>query len=704
MAGDILGIGTSGLLTSQRNLATTSHNISNVNTDGYSRQRTEQEARMPQYSGNGYVGTGVTVQTTIRLANEFLEKQVRNSNSQLGQYDAYNRLASQVDNIIANPDTGLTPALENFYSALQDANDNPSSTASRQVLLTEANTLTDRFELLDTRFNEINDQTSQALIDLTAEVSDAARSIARLNADITLRIGVGQGDMPNDLIDQREVLIKSISENIDVSVVYQDDGSANLFIGTGQPLVIGSHSLTLATQTSKFNVSDLDIVLIEGGSSTIVTNMIKGGELQGVLDFKAEILDPARRSLGRIAIAITEEMNAQHKLGMTLQDTGAGFKPGDNFFNDLSGPMLALGAVNNTGVVEFEIIDSRILSTSDYQLNRTGIAGSEYTLIKLDDMTTYTASSIANLNAAMSTVEGFSLIDPPATVPVIGDSFLIRPTLEAAAEISVAVNNVLDIALAAPIVAGAMTNPDGSGGAVNAGTGEIGLPSGIKSYPLPSGDVRMPIDTTALDGELTDFPSSLSPPMQLAFDGTNQFTISWPSLPAGATLEYFDASGYNSPVPLVSIPYTPANDSGGITYTIRSPLSGDSFSFSIQGVPELSDSFEIGSNETPFNDNRNGLLMSKLQTTKTLENGSTDFQAGYSMIVSDVGAKTRSSSIDLLAQQTLNEQAKAVRESYSGVNLDEEAADLLKFQQAYQASARVISSADEMFQTLISAV
>ncbi len=248
----IFGIGTSGLLTAQRQLATASHNISNVNTEGYSRQRAEQAARQPQYSGSGYIGTGIDVQNTVRLANEFLEEQIRNANSQYGQFDAYLSLSKQIDNILANPDSGLTPTLESFFSALQEANDNPSSTPSRQVLLTEANTMADRFKLLDDRFTELNGQVNQSLVDVTQTITDAADSIAKMNADIVQKIGAGQGRMPNDLLDQREVLIKEIAEKIDVSVVYQDDGSANLFIGSGQSLVIGGVASTLSTQQNRY--------------------------------------------------------------------------------------------------------------------------------------------------------------------------------------------------------------------------------------------------------------------------------------------------------------------------------------------------------------------------------------------------------------------------------------------------------------------
>jgi len=661
MAGSIFGIGTSGLLTAQRQLATASHNISNVNTEGYTRQRAEQEARRPQYSGSGYIGTGVDVQTTVRMANEFLEEQIRNANSQYGNFDAYHALSAQIDNILANPDSGLTPTLESFFSALQEANDNPSSTPSRQVLLTEANTMTDRFKLLDDRFGQLNDQVNQLLKDVTEEISYAAESIAKINTEIVQLMGAGQGvNMPNDLMDQREQLIKDIAKKIDVNVVYQDDGSANLFIGTGQPLVMGSVASQLETEINRYNAEDLDIIMIQGSGSINVSSSITGGELQGVLDFKTDVLDPSRRSMGRIAVALTEEFNSQHHLGMTLQANAAPFPMGGDFFASLTNsPQVLGGQTASTGAYNVAITDSRILTTSDYQLDVTA-GGANYSLIRLSDNVSIYNGNLAGLNAAANT-EGFSIAE--GATPAVDETFLIRPTATAVSSLDVSVNNVLDIALAGPVVSGAATTL--TGGALNSGTAEITLPSVTSTVGLPlAGNITLTYDPVNGDGA-----------------GGPGFAV---------------AGG-----PVANIAYNPLVDFGGRTYTFAG--AGD-MTFTLSGQPVTGDAFVISNNDAPYDDNRNGLLMSQLQTTKTLENSSTDFQAAYGIIVSDVGTKTHSSEIDLLAQLTLSEQATAERESYSGVNLDEEAADLLKYQQAYQASARVISVADEMFTSLINAV
>ncbi|MBE9525398.1 MAG: flagellar hook-associated protein FlgK [Proteobacteria bacterium] len=680
MGADILSIGTSGLLAAQRQLQTTSHNVSNVNTEGYTRQRAELEAIIPAYYAGhtGYIGTGVTVQTTVRLSNEFYEEQIRNGNSSYGQYDAFYDLSAQIDNVLANPTTGLTPTLESFYSALQEANDDPSSTPARQVLLTEANVLTDRFQLIDDHFTDLNNEVNNKLVSLASDVTSIASSIASLNIDIVKRIGAGQGSMPNDLIDQREVLIKKLSEKIDINVVYQDDGAANIFIGSGQTLVISGNAAGISTEINKYNSLELDIILTRGNAKEDITQTITGGELQGVLDFREDVLKPSVNSLGRIAIALSEEMNAQNRLGMTIQGSTAPFPLGGDFFtSQSSSPQVLDGQLSSTGIYTVDITNSKLLTTSDYKLD-VNTAG-EYRLTRLSDNFILNSADLT-LNGAQTAAgtQGFDLTEN--TAAVAGESFLIQPTATAASSIGVQVNNVLDIALASPIIAGEQTDA-ATGGALNTGTGEISslVNSNVTNIPLSAngGKITLTYDESLFGGQ-----------------------------PNGGG---FIVSDLNSSFASANIAFNPATDFLGKTFTfdgVTTPGLPDigGMSFTLSGIPNDTDTFVIDDNTSPFDDNRNGLLMAQLQTTKTIENGSSDFQGAYGILVAFVGTKTHSAEVDLKAQFTLLEDAKATREGYSGVNLDEEAAFLLKYQQAYQASSKVISSANQMFQDLLNAL
>jgi flagellar hook-associated protein 1 len=692
MGGGIFGIGTSGLLSAQQQIATTGHNISNVNTAGFARQRTELSTTLPNFSGAGYVGTGVKIDTTRRFYDEFLEEQIRSSNSQLGKFERFNELARQVDNILANPDAGLTPTLESFYNALQEANDFPSSVPARSVLLTSANTLVDRFGLLQDRFIDLNDQTNSNLEDVAAEITARAASIAELNAQISVQIGAGNGNLPNDSLDRRENLIKEISELVDVNVVYQSNGAANIFIGSGQALVLNSTAFSMSIRDSEFSPQDKEVFLSNNNTSVQVTDQIKGGEMQGLLDFKNQVLEPSFNALGRIAASITVEMNQQHALGMTLQQDAAGnYQNGGNFFTDITSSQNTIQSSNNTGTASYTIAisdtgDTSELTLSDYELEYSTGGGNTFTLTRLSDNTVFTgtnpatipvavglAAALTNLNTSLNN-EGIQ-INLGAGAPANGDKFLAQPTHNLSRSMAVNINDVLDIALASPIVARKATDAFGVG--TNTGTGEIGF---------------VPPKTPT--GALTNIPltDAGGAPVEvvLTFNNVaNSFAVT--TTPAAAA----------PAVPAGPIAYNPTTDSG-TTLSLGAPYTN--ISFTISGTPANNDSFILANNQSPQDDNRNGLILSDIQAKKTLQNGSADFQRGYGLMVADVGTRTHSSEVDLQAQITLNDQAKQNRDSLSGVNLDEEASNLLRFQQAYQASAKVITVADDIFRTLLSSL
>ncbi len=684
MASGIFGIGTSGLLTAQQQIATTGHNISNVNTVGYARQRTEISATLPNYTGSGYIGTGVGIDTTRRYYSEFLEEQIRSSNSQFGRFERFNELAGQIDNILANPDAGLTPTLEAFYNALQEANDFPSSVPARSVLITSANTLADRFSLLQDRFIALNDQTNSSLSDVTDEITARAKSIAELNEKIAVQIGAGNGNLPNDTLDQREQLIKELSERIDVSVVYQSNGAANIFIGSGQSLVLNSTAFEMSVRDSEYTPRNKDIFLTSGSAEINITTQIKGGELQGLVDFKSQVLEPSFNSLGRIAASLSLEMNEQHNLGLTLQQDASGnYIQGGNFFTDITTIQGTLPSRNNTGNAEYslQITDTSVLTTSDYELSYDG---TNYNMKRLSDGTVFSGASIAALNADLAAVaarpkgpQGISVSLLSGSVSS-GDSFLVQPTHDLSRAMGVKITDVLDVALASPISISEATDSLGVG--TNTGTGKMSF------VPLNTDASGNAIDAS---GNITNVPITNASggyvDITLTYNGTG-FVVTSTADPA---------------VTAGPIAYNPTTDSGA------SLSLGGAYShltFTITGAPANGDVFLVGNNQSPQDDNRNGLIMASIQSKKTMNNGSADFQRSYGLMVADVGTRTHSSEVDLRAQTTLNNQAKQNRDSLSGVNLDEEASNLLRFQQAYQSSAKVITVANDIFNTLLSTI
>ncbi len=679
----VFGIGVSGLLAAQQQLNTVGHNIANVNTKGYSRQKTEVSASIPNFSGAGYIGTGVKADTTRRYYNEFLERQIRDSNSQLGKFDRFYQLASQIDNILANPDAGLTPTLEAFYNALQEANDAPASVPARSVLLTSAQTLTDRFSLLQDRFNDLTNQTNSDLADVTAEITSRAISIAELNKTISAQVGASTGNLPNDAMDKREQLIKEISALIDVNVVYQDNNVANIYIGSGQPLVVNATAYSMSVVNNEFTSQNKEIILTNNNGSINITEQITGGELQGLLDFKNKVLEPSYNALGRIAASITKEMNEQHNLGMTLrQNTIGGYILGGDFFEDIIASQQANRSTNNASTESMfvKITDTTVLTTSDYEVEFSSAGGTfTYTAKRLSDNTVFTGTG-TTATAALSDLntnlvdEGIELSESGALTN--GDRFLVRPSHELARQINVQVNDVLDIALASPVVASSAQNSLGVG--TNTGTGKIEfVPFEAANGPLENIPITSDQPTDPTYPTYTD--------ITLTFNGTG-----------------FDVASTASPaVPVGPIAYNPSTDSGK-TLNLGAPY--DNVKFIITGTPNTGDQFILSNNTAPQDDNRNGLIMANIQSKKTIQDSSADFQRAYGLMVADVGTYTHSSEVDLRAQQALNDQALQNRDSLSGVNLDEEASDLLRFQQAYQASSKVITVANEMFSTLLNSV
>ncbi len=639
----ILNSAISGLLVSQRSLATVSHNISNVNTKGYSRQRVDLVAREAQFKGVGYVGSGVEVSGITRITNSFLNTQLRTSTTSASEINSFLTLASRVDDMLANEETGLSPSLQNFFAAIQDVNDLPSSATSRQVLLSEAESLAARFQFLDRRLSDLGNEVKIQLNEDIGDINTLSSSIADINVRIVVATGAAAGQPPNDLLDQREVLIRDLAELVSVSTVEQSDGSMNVFIGNGQPLVINqSASILSVAETYE---GHYEITLGGKFNSSIITESVNGGSLGGQINFQAQMLEPARNALGRLAIGLTDAFNDQHRLGASLDgDVNTAF------FAVGAPSVIALGTAPNN--VTSVITDPGTLSDSDYSLTYTG--GNNYTLMRLSDKTITTINTGGTSPYTTPAVDGITLTISSGAA--VGDGYIIRPSINGASNIAVLITDPRKIAIAGPLQGSEVTNS--SGIPTNTGTTKISDVSISSTTGVP-----------------------LAADITLTFDAlNNRFDI---SSPPGGTLAY-----------------NPSTENAGKQFTIA---TAGNATFIISGIPDNGDAFVIQNNTGVDGDNRNGLLLSNLQTDRLLLNGSASFQETYGQLVADVGTTTRQSEISSAALDALLEQTIEARESVSGVNLDEEAANILKFQQAYTASARMITVADELFQSLMNA-
>lgn len=639
MAG-ILGTATSGLLAFQRALTTVGHNIANANTPGYSRQRVQLETREPQFTGGGYIGAGVSMAGIERVYDQFLTDGVRRGTATTTQLQTYQQYSARVSNLMADPDAGLDKSLESFFNAVHGVSNDPASVPARQLMLSEGELLADRFHYLDDQLSAVRSEVNGQLASMTSEVSSLSASIADLNREIVAATGRA-GVPPNDLLDQRDQLLNELSGLVSVKTASQDDGAVNVFIGNGQALVTGGTSATLTVVQNQYDARDYEIAYQVGNNTSVVTRNITGGRLGGLLEFKRDILDPTQNDLGRVGASLAAEFNAQHAQGVDLDGNLGG-----DFFS-LPAPEVLPSTYNSGGgsvTASFDPAATAGLTGDDYLLSYDG---SNYSLTRVADGSAVALTG-SGTGADPFRAEGLQIVAAGAAA---GDSFLIRPTRPSAGQLAVSLTNVRGIAAAAPVAVGEATDANG--------------------LPLNQGSAALTY--TGVDNSFTPLGGAID----LVYDAANQ---------------RFDYSGAASG----SFNYDPATDSGN-TFTVAG------VSIRINDAPADGDSFSIQPGNGAAGDNSNALLLAGLQTDLTMAGGNASFQDSYGQMIADAATKARKAEISAQAQETLLEQAQVARDAVSGVNLDEEAADLLRYQQAYQAMAQVVTVADNMFQTLLGA-
>ncbi|MEH6616211.1 MAG: flagellar hook-associated protein FlgK [Porticoccus sp.] len=630
---DILNVGTSALLSLQRAINTTGHNIANVNTDGYSRQQVNFETLPPQFNGSSYIGSGVTTDSIQRYYDQFLVSEVRTRTTSQSGYQAFSELSSRLDGLLADPAVGLAPTLDSFFGAMQDVANNPGSLPERQVLLGEAQVLADRFHHLDNNFRNTSDELNARIATSVSDINLMARGIADLNEQITAQAG---GAPPNDLLDTRDQLITQLSEKISVTTVEQSDGAVNVMIGNGQSLVVGYTAQQLQTFQDPYDGTQLKVgVAGLSGGVTDLSRFLSGGELGAILDFREQVLDPARSQLGFVATGLAATFNEQHQLGVDLNG-----QPGGDFFLPVEATFSAHRSNSGASSINVSISDASALTGDDYSVR---FDGAQWTLTNLTTKATQTG-------AGPYSVDGLTI--DVAGAPVDGDTFLIQPTRQGATLFDVALTRPEDFAAASPLRAQEVLT--------NTGSASIDVLSVADASALP-----LPSQVT-----LTFNPDAL-----------------------GAGVPGFDVTGIAGG-PLA---YDPAIEDGGKTFS----LGG--FEFTLSGEPQSGDELIIENNTSGSGDNRNALALAGLQTSREMLGGTASYQDTYSRLVADVAVKTRQAESGANTERVLLSHAVSARDSVSGVNLDEEAANLIRFQQAYQAAAQLITVADQLFQTLLSA-
>lgn len=642
------GISITGLRAAQVGLATAGHNITNASTPGYHRQEIVQSTNTPLFTGAGFVGQGTNVDTVKRVYSQFLDNQVQSARTQSAYLDTYSAQISQIDNMLADPSAGLSPALQEFFAGVHDVAANPASVPSRQSMLSSSEALVSRFQSLDGRLQEMRDGVNSQITSSVGLINSYAQQIANLNHQVVLAEAGGNGQPPNDILDQRDLLVAELNKEINVSVVKQDDGSYNIFMGKGQALVVGQQAMTLSARPLPDDPENMGVAYVNyGGSAQMLPQgSLDGGSLGGLLAFRSETLDKAQNELGRVAIGLAQTFNDQHRLGQDLNGDLGGYYfnvrgpsgiPGQNAFPSAK---VVANTLNNpvSGVPAVTLSDISSVTSSDYSL--VAISPTNFTLTRLSDNTALFTNVVLP-----QTVDGLTIAAPvpPATA---NDKWLIQPTRDGARDVSVAIKDTEKVAAAAPILANSTY--------ANTGTGRIS--AGVVNAPPPTN---------------VNLQQTVTITFNTPYDGM------------------FDVSGTGTGNP-TNVAYTAGGD---ITY--------NGWTVQITGAPEAGDSFTIGSNTGGVSDNRNALLLAGLQTENKLAGGTATYQSAYSQIVSSIGVKSRDINVTAQAQASLVTQSQQAQQSMSGVNLDEEAANLMRYQQAYEASAKLMQIASTLFDTLL---
>lgn len=625
---DVLQTSLSALLTSQRALATTGHNIANVNTPGYSRQRVELGTRIADITGSGAIGNGVNLMNITRSYDAYLGSSLRDTQSSFSRLDTFLSYTNSVDQLLSDENAGVAPSLQAFFSAAQDVANDPSSLPSRQVFVSEAEGIADRFQSLAGRFNDIESQLSAQLQQEVDDIQNLAQSIADLNEEIVAASSVSIG-LPNDLLDQRDHLINQLSAKIDVRTTTQDDGSINVQIGTGQTLVTGQEVSELSVGADPSNPTRLNVFVDNGVGRANISSGLSGGTLGGIMDFRREVLDTARSDIGRIAVAFVTSVNAQQASGMDLD-------------GNLGSPLFSVAppgvvpSLDNTGgaSVSSQIEDVGALTGTDYTLSFDAGA---YTLNRVDTGEPVALSG-SGTDADPFVADGLSFTVSGA--PANGDAYLIQPTINAASSVQAEISSPRGIAAASPL----RTVTDSQ----NTGSGAISL-QGVQ-------------------------------------DTGN------PALLSTSVIEFTSATTYQ------------INGAGSFTFNADQPINLNGATVQISGTPAAGDTFTVEPNTGGVGDNTNILALANLQSVGVLDGGTSSLTSSVGQLVAEVGSTARQANNNLTAQGVLLNQSINQRDAISGVNLDEEAANMLRYQQAYEAAARMITVADQMFGTLLNAI
>jgi flagellar hook-associated protein 1 FlgK len=671
-ASALMSLGMRAMTANYAALQATGHNIANVNTAGYSRQSVELETNGGQFTGAGFFGKGVNVASVKREHSEFLTREASTSRAIAAADEARSNQLQQLEKAFPLGEQGIGYAAGQLFNAFVDVANKPADASSRQVVLARTGEFAQRLRTAGEQIDNIQQGVTEELRASITQVNMLAGRVAELNQKIAAAQGSGQ--TPNDLLDQRDQAISDISQYLQVNTIAAGDGSMSVFIGGGQKLVLGTQTTKLVAVTDAFDPSRLQLGVNDSGSlRQMPDELITGGSIAGLLRFQNSDLVAARNQLGQIAAAVAGSVNRQQALGLDGSQPAVAGAP----LLSVGGPRV-LPSSNNASVagvpvasyvnasgdrvpsVSLSVVEPTELQASDYELFADpSLAAGSYTLTRRSDGTSQTVSN-------GSIVDGFR-IDIVAPAPAANDRFLLQPVAAAASQATLALDDPRGIAAASPVMATFDVD--------NTGTATLASLSATGTTPAAAelaATLTFTNNSGAYNWELRDASNAL------VRSGTGTWT-------AGQSIR--------------SDAWTPAT-----------PAQRYDWELSLNGVPRSGDILTVGKTSFPTSDNGNarammalrdaGLVGQVTQASGTVVPGVSVTDA-YANVLADVGVRVQSAKYSAQQSASIADDAKAALTDKTGVNLDEEAARLIQFQQSYQAAAKMLQVAQSLFDTLL---
>ena len=657
--------GVSGLMAAQQQLATTGHNIANVNTEGFNRQRAEQETAVGLVHGGNFFGSGTFVSDVSRVYNQFSYKEQLLSQSNLGNADTLHKDLTQLNEIMSFSGQSIAGSINNFYTTLNGIADNPSDQGLRSIALSQAGVLANDFRSLNDNFDQLEKSANDEIEQIAAQISRISVELAKINEQVQQNSSAVNKGQANDLLDRRDQLITELGEFTNVNTVEDANGVMTVMIGGGNTLVAGITPLSVGVIAGDPDPMDTQLQLMGPNSAVALNGATIGGSLGAKFEFRDVHIKQVRSEVNRMAMAISETLNQAQSEGLDLnQQTGL------DLFTDINSTALQQGRVlvpsDNAGTVaaSVNITDISLVPTDEFEIEWDG---ANYQMTNLNTGTTQTL--VLSPPSTYDTGLGFEFnID--AGVPVAGDKFIVRPTENSAALMQVTLQDGSGIAASTAVEVKASEN--------NVSDGSLKI---VNTYDPVAAQTYVNATNSWLTIDVYEnVPGSYD---YRIYDSANP-----PPAPTIATGTF--AAGSTALVDLPPLPAAPAFqiEIGG------NPVGQGTFA---REEFNIVDAFGIGNGD-------NAGFMALTQEQGIINGGTETFGQSIAISTSDVGSSAKSAELVSSTAEALFTQAFNRMQESSGVNLDEEAANMLKFQQAYQASSQIISVANTIFDTLLAAV